>query len=200
MTGGRVAVPPAISDSRDSRLDNSAMRASLFDLIIAIAFTAIPVMIVAWLFPPKSQFEAVVTMVVWPLVSMVVFWLPTSSFLYRRLQIRPMYLPKCPACRDANRHYFTVSMKWPQERIECAICQQQIDLQLDRSDEEPSQADVPSFRLFWPYSFGGRWQRVLRLPPASILRHATRLRLVRTTALPRLGVDQRQDLGPARQV
>lgn len=86
-------------------------------------------------------------------------YLILSSFVYRRFRLFPLLLPRCPICRDANRHYFTVARRWPRETVMCAICQATIELCV-ATDREPEASDRPRFQLLWPYSFGGRWRRL----------------------------------------
>jgi hypothetical protein len=89
-----------------------------------------------------------------------VAYLVVSSPLYRLLHLYPLLLPKCPVCGDRNRNYYCFRVNWPEEIIECASCQQPVELCCDITKSRAVCGNWPRFELLWPYSFGGRWRRL----------------------------------------
>lgn len=92
------------------------------------------------------------------LVALVLYLLLTPP-IYRRFRMRALWLPRCPECRDQNRHYlFAPHFDWPLEVISCPVCDTVIELWYEEPAASRSKAKY-RFRLLWPQSFG-RWQRL----------------------------------------
>lgn len=132
------------------------MRFSLIDLLIAIAFMATAAVLTKPFVPVGNPRISLTIQI----AAGTILYLLGSSWLYRRLHLFPLLLPKCPVCRDKHRHYMTLSRSWPTETIQCAMCQAQIELRLDRPRSSNSASNMPRFELLWPYSFGGRWRQL----------------------------------------
>jgi hypothetical protein len=88
-----------------------------------------------------------------------------SSAVYRYFRILPMMLPRCPVCRDANRHYWSIVRDWPTEVIKCANCNTEITLHVDHEATRPARENpVHYYALQWPYSLSFRWRRIVSRP------------------------------------
>jgi hypothetical protein len=128
----------------------------MFDLVVAIVLLSVGMLIAANLDPNVNPTDRLLV----GLVIGIVCYLSVSSVLYRRLHRQPLHLPRCPICRRRDRHYRTLSLAWPEEKVECANCRTTIELELDRATQPAIGSSGPRFRLLWPYSFGGRWERI----------------------------------------
>jgi len=138
------------------------VRFGLFDLVLFIALFTLGALLTLWLLPRPVSLVLLAVSVVASLVLAVI----VSSWVYRRFRLSPFLLPRCPHCRDLNRHYWTESGPWPMESIVCDNCQVRIELCHDNTKCQWSDLDLPRFQLLWPYSIGGRWQPVACSDPA----------------------------------
>jgi hypothetical protein len=137
-------------------LCEAIVRFSIKDQLIAIAIVAVTSVISNVLFPHRYRTSLIVLQVIVGIVLYLLF----SSVLYRLLHWYPLLFPRCPTCRDANRHYHTLEREWPMEAIKCAMCGEEIELCCDERKKRETPGHVPiRFILRWPYSFGGRWER-----------------------------------------
>lgn len=132
------------------------MRFALFDVIVVIAIGTISAALSHSVLPVADPYGRLLVAITSGFVAYVV----VSSPLYRWLHLYPLLLPKCPICRDRNRHYWSVQRDWPREVIECAICHSRIGLCLDQSKCGACRSQEIHFCLKWPYSTGGRWRRI----------------------------------------
>lgn len=92
----------------------------------------------------------------------IIIYLVASPLIYRGFKMRPMWHPRCPSCRDANRFwaYSTRKPNWPREQIRCSNCGTMVELWYVGAPSSDSSANsLPSFALLWPQSLG-RWQRL----------------------------------------
>jgi len=88
----------------------------------------------------------------------LLFCLAVTPFIYRRFHWRPLLYPLCPQCGDKNRVFLFVSAKpnWPLEQIACCKCHSLLDLWYEPLYADTAvSANLPSFTLLWPQSFGG---------------------------------------------
>ena len=137
------------------------MRARLSDLLLWSGTIAVAA---TMMLSQATRFRGVISpagfLVLLAVFAAIVSLLITSP-LYRWLRIRPMLLPRCPRCRHRDRHYFCFPQAWPREVIRCANCELEIELCHDTRHGAESCPGFPRFDLLWPYSFGGRWRRVV---------------------------------------
>jgi len=132
------------------------VRFRLIDLIVMVAIEMPTLILADDLLPigdPRVRFLLAFLM-------MFLAYFVVSSPLYRWLHSQPLLLPRCPICRDRNRHYRTIHLDWPEEVIECATCHARVLLCLDGRKCGSRRSEPIQFCLKWPYSFGGRWRRV----------------------------------------
>ena len=85
------------------------------------------------------------------------FYLVFTPLLYRRLRMPPLNLPRCPQCRDANRHFWIGRISWPRAEMMCAICGRISELWFEAPETPQISREMPSFLLVWPQSWG-RWR------------------------------------------
>jgi hypothetical protein len=124
------------------------MRFAFVDLLLAIAISCCGDIL---LMPVAGVW--------WGAAFALLGYLIVSSPLYRLLHFYPLLLPKCPFCRDLNRHWRTVHREWPQEIIECGICQRRLELCCGPRLRTKTLSTSARYELQWPYSIGGRWRR-----------------------------------------
>lgn len=134
------------------------MRFQLRDLLIAVFLIAISANTATVLLSP-IDLPSIIAWIV-PVVAGIACYLILSSLIYRGFRLFPLLLPKCPNCRNANRHYFSLDRRWPTEMVECANYHSSIELYVTPTVYEPGTRGGLRFQLLWPYSFGGSWRRV----------------------------------------
>lgn len=140
------------------------MRFRLIDLVIASTLIAMGGAITNILISLDNKIVSLSICI----VGGVVCYALVSSPLYRLFRLYALLLPKCPACGDQNRHYWSELTKWPMETATCATCQACIELCHDGTKCQWRDTDSQKFILLWPFSFGGRWQRVQRTVPTGV--------------------------------
>lgn len=140
------------------------MRFRLIDLVIASILIAMGGAIPNILIPLGNK---IVSLSIY-IVGGAVCYALISSPLYRLFRLYPLLLPKCPVCGDQNRHYWSELRKWPMETVVCATCQARIELCHDDTKCQWRDTESQKFILLWPFSFGGRWQRMQRSAPTGV--------------------------------
>jgi len=110
------------------------------------------------LFAYFTDFEPLKWFMFW-ICAIVVHFIVTP-LIYRRFHLRPMIVPRCPYCRDKNRWFYYEKQKvqWPMDIIICASCGMALELWYDLPNAAHISETLPSFRLLWPQSWGGRWR------------------------------------------
>jgi hypothetical protein len=96
------------------------------------------------------------------IVAGLAIYLAVTPVIYQRLQMRPLWYPLCPTCRDKNRFWAFESVKpnWPRENVRCFTCGTTLELWYGPIPiGSESSARAPAFALIWPQSFG-RWRRI----------------------------------------
>lgn len=135
------------------------MRFNLIDLLIGVALMSIgPLLALVTLGPESRRL-----MLPLGLLSGTVAYLVLSPPIYRRFQIRPMWFPKCPACKDKNRWFKFVERKprRPRDCVVCSVCHADVVLWYEPPKDTDVSATKPSFELLWPQSWG-RWRPIIR--------------------------------------
>ncbi len=134
------------------------MRLSLIDQLIAIVVVVCGVFAGVWLAQIVGHHD-------WrkglSALFAVVFYFVFTPLIYRKFRFRPLLFPRCPHCKDANRHYQFLGIDWRRDLLKCGTCQSILEVWYDAPEEEEVSRELASFQLLWPQSWG-RW-RVLNL-------------------------------------
>src|ERR1700756_3353835 len=94
------------------------------DLLLLMAAFAVgslicfPILHSLSLSPPQAV-DQIIGMIIGTII-----YLAISPPIYRHLKVTPMWHPKCPSCRNANRAWRseTIGPYWPKVRIRCLKC------------------------------------------------------------------------------
>src|SRR5258708_4870063 len=140
------------------------MRLWLHDLLIAIAAVLFGMFATEGIYYalgfPVTRLSPMGTAL--GIVAGVALYLVATPVTYQRLQMRPMWYPLCPTCRDKNRFWAFEAAKpsWPRENVCCFTCGTTLKLWYGPGpNDSESSINAPTFALIWPQSFG-RWRRI----------------------------------------
>ena len=132
------------------------MRFSLFDLLIGIVVSTAGFLVGSFL-ARLASVEQFALLLGLPLALSA--YLLITPLIYQRLHLRPLLLPRCPHCKDKNRHFWFEQSKadWPRDVIICGICKTPLELWYEPPHDANVSASMSSFQLIWPQSWG-RWR------------------------------------------
>jgi hypothetical protein len=135
------------------------MRFNLIDVLIGVALMSIGTLLTLFILGPEPR-RYVLPL---GLLAGLGGYFVLSPLIYRRFRIRPMWFPKCPACKDKNHWFRFVERKpdWPRDRIVCSACRAKLELWYEPPKDEDVSTTAPSFELLWPQSWG-RWRPIVR--------------------------------------
>lgn len=135
------------------------MRFSIFDLFIGIVVSTLLALLAEFLL---HRFAAIKQLILFLGFSLAVpSYLLITSLIYRKFHLRSLLLPRCPHCKDKNRHFWfeKPQFEWPRDVIICAICKTVVDLWYELPQDANVSTSRPSFQLKWPQSWG-RWRAI----------------------------------------
>jgi hypothetical protein len=140
------------------------MRVGVLDLLIAMAafmFGTLAIQGIYYAFD-VAMTRSSPTGIALGIVAGLAVYLIATPIIYQRLQMRPLWYPLCPTCRDKNRFWAFEAAKpnWPRENVRCFTCGTTLELWYGPvTNGSESLIRIPTFALIWPQSFG-RWRRI----------------------------------------
>ena len=91
----------------------------------------------------------------YPQVSVLLLIAATAlvPFVYRKLRLLPMLLPRCACCGQRGEG-FSVLDNWPRITCRCFKCEGEFGIWLDGKVGSDETWETPVLVLKWPYTFG----------------------------------------------
>jgi len=124
------------------------MRFSLSDLLIAIVCILVGCLAAQFL----ASAAGIANLPLFAGVALgVLAYLALAPWIYRRFRRRPLLLPRCPRCKDRNRHfgYEKATPDWPRDVVVCAACGTSLELWYESPRRSDISASMTSFELIW---------------------------------------------------
>lgn len=90
----------------------------------------------------------------------VLFYLLFTPPIYRRFRLRPLFLPKCPHCKNRPFRYAVTENRWPRTVVVCGECGNMTELWRMPPASKDVSLTMPSLLLIWPQSVG-RWRIIV---------------------------------------
>jgi hypothetical protein len=134
------------------------MRFTLIDLLIVCGLELVGALLgreIAVLLPLTETAKAVISFIGG--AAAVLFG---ASPIYQRFGFRPLWLPKCPHCKQIPDGYHVHRADWPEVEVTCVRCETRILLCMSRTvPERLFSRGLPVLCLRWP-EFVGVWRQV----------------------------------------